>query len=61
MKSANRVKERLMFKIFSTFSSGGHLVYWSGTILAVWDGSHLSNIPVKFESYWPKGSKGLSF
>ena len=47
-----------MFKDFSIFSSGAHLVYWSGTILV---GSHLGNIPMKFESHWPKGSGGVSF
>ena len=50
-----------MFKDFSIFSSGGHLVYRSGTILAILVGSHLGNIPMKFESYWPKGSGGVSF
>ena len=38
-----------MFKVFSIFSSGGHLVYQSGTILATLVGSHLGNMPVKFE------------
>ena len=50
-----------MFKVFSVFSSGGHLVYLSGTILAILVWSHLGNIPVKFESHWPKGSGGVSF
>ena len=50
-----------MFKDFSIFSSGGHLVYRSGTILATLVGSHLGNIPVKFESQWPKASGGVSF
>ena len=50
-----------MFKKFSIFSSGGHLVYRSGTILAILVGSHLSNIPMKFESHWPKGLGGVSF
>ena len=50
-----------MFKDFSIFSSGGHLVYWSGRILAILVGSHLGNIPMKFESHWPKGSGGVSF
>ena len=50
-----------MFKDFSIFSSGGHLVYWSGTVLAILVGSHLGNIPMKFESYWLKGSGGVSF
>ena len=51
----------MTFKDFSIFSSGGHLVYRSGTILAILLGSHLSNIPMKFESHWPKGSGGVSF
>ena len=50
-----------MFKDFSIFSCGGHLVYQRGTILAILVGSHLSNIPMKFESHWPKGSGGVSF
>ena len=44
-----------MFKDFSIFSSGGHLVYRSGTILAILVGSHLGNIRMKFESHLPKG------
>ena len=50
-----------MFKDFSIFSSGGHLVYCSGTILAILVGSHLGNDPMKFESNWPKGSGRVSF
>ena len=50
-----------MFKEFSIFSSGRHLVYPSGTILAILVGSHLGNIPMKFKSHWPKGSGGVSF
>ena len=50
-----------MFKIFSIFSSGGHLVYRSGTILSFLVGSHQGNIPMKFESHWPEGSGGVSF
>ena len=50
-----------MLKDFSIFSSGGHLVYRSGTILAILVGSHLGNNPMKFKSHWPKGSGGFSF
>ena len=50
-----------MFKDFSIFSSGGHLVYRSRTILAILLGSHLGNIPMKFESHWPMGSGGVKF
>ena len=35
-----------MFKDFSIFSTGSHLVYWSGTILAILIGSHLGKIPM---------------
>ena len=51
----------MTFKDFSIFSSGGHLVYQSETILAILVGSYLGNIPMKFESHWPKGSGGVSF
>ena len=50
-----------MFKDFSIFSSGGHLVYRSGTVLAILLGSHRGNIPMKFESHWPKGSGKVGF
>ena len=50
-----------MFKDISIFSSGGHLVYPSRTILAILIGSHLGNIPMKSESHSPKGSGGVSF
>ena len=51
----------MTFKDFSVYSSGGHLVYQSGTILAILVGSHLGNIPMKFESHWPAVSGGVSF
>ena len=41
------VKEAKSFKGFSIFSSGGHLVQWSGTVWAILVDSHLRNIPVK--------------
>ena len=50
-----------MFKDFSFFSSDGHLVYRSETILAILEGSYLGNTTMKFESHWPKGSGGVSF
>ena len=50
-----------MFKDFSILSSGGHLVYLSGTILAILVGRYLGNNPMKFESHGPKGSGGVSF
>ena len=36
------------------------IVYRSGAILAILVGSHLGNIPMKFELFWPKGSGGDS-
>ena len=51
---------RVGVKDFSIFSSDSHLVYQSGTILAILVGSHIRNIPVKFESHWPKGLGGES-
>ena len=50
-----------MFKDFSFSSMDGHLVYPSGIFLAILVGSHLGNIPMKFESHWPMGSGGVSF
>ena len=50
-----------MFKDFSIFSSGGHLVYQRGTILAILVGNHLGNILMRFESHWPEGSGRVSF
>ena len=44
----------LAFKYFSIFSSGGHLVCRGETNLALLVGSHLGNIPEKFESHRPK-------
>ena len=51
----------LTFKDFSIFNSGSHLVYRRGPILAILVGSHLGNIPMKFEIHWPEGSGGVSF
>ena len=56
------VLEKSTLKDFSFFfSSGSHLVYRSETILAILVGSHLGNIPAKFESHWPKNSGGIRF
>ena len=43
--------------MFFYFSSGDHFFYRSEMILAILVGSHLGNIPVKFKSHWPKGSR----
>ena len=34
--------------------------YCSGMILSIFIGRYLGNIPVKFESHWPKGFGGDS-
>ena len=43
----------LAFKVnysrFSIFSSGGHFVYQSETVLVILVEGHLSNIPMKFK------------
>ena len=47
------VQEELAFKAnysqFSIFSSGGHFIHRSKTILALLVEGHLSNIPMKFQ------------
>ena len=60
-KGSGKVSFKANYSRFSIFSSGGHLVYRSGTIFAILVEGHLSNIPMKFESHWPKGSGGVSF
>ena len=50
-----------MFKYFSFFSSGSHLVYRSRTILAILEGSHLGNIPMKFNYFGVGSSKQNSY
>ena len=46
--------------IFLYLALGGHFVYRSKMILAILLGSHLGNVPVKFESHWIKGLGGGS-
>ena len=60
-KGSGGVSFKANYSRFSIFSSGGHLVYWSGTVLAILLGSYRGNITMKFESHWPKGSGGVSF
>ena len=38
-----------LFTIFYFYSSGGHFVHGSGTVLAILVEGHLSNIPMKFK------------
>ena len=49
----------MSLKKFSIFSSGGHFVQPSITILAYLVEGHPRDM--KFESHWPKGSGGVSF
>ena len=51
----------MTFKDFFIFSSGGHLVYRSGTILAFFVESHLGNIPMKFKSHCLRVQEELAF
>ena len=48
-----RVQEELAFKTnylrFSIFSSGGHFVHRSRSVLAILIEGHLSNIPMSFK------------
>ena len=60
MKLAQGYRWSWRLKIFLFFSSGGHLVYRSRTILAILIGSRLVNILVKSESNWLKGLGGES-
>ena len=46
-KSMHWLRGRGLFKGFSIFSSGGHLVQWSRTVRAILVEGHLRNIPVK--------------
>ena len=41
------VQEKKSFKGFSIFSSGGHLIQWSGTVGAILVEGHPRNLPVK--------------
>ena len=50
----------LAFKDFSILALAAILFIRADWILAIWVGSHLGNIPMTFESYWPKGSGGVS-
>ena len=57
-KSANWPWRRCRFKSFSIFSSGGHFVQRSRTILAILVKGHPRNIPVKLFWNLPTGLGG---
>ena len=50
------VLEELTFKDFSIFSSVRPSCLSEQNDFSFLVGSHLGNIPMKFESHWPKGS-----
>ena len=48
-KGSGGVSFKGIYSRFSIFSSGGHFVHQSGTVLAILVEGHLSNIPMKFK------------
>ena len=48
LKSGHWPMRKCHLKVFSIFSSGGHIVQWSKTILAILVEGHPSNISVIF-------------
>ena len=49
LKGSGGVSFLSKYSRFSIFSSGGHFVHPSGTVLAILVEGHLSNIPMKFK------------
>ena len=47
-KGSGGVSFKANYSRFSIFSSGGHFVHWSRTVLAILVEGHLSNIPMMF-------------
>ena len=58
-KGSGKVSFKANYSRFSIFSSGGHFVHWSGTVLAISVEGHLSNIPIRFKWNRPKGIGGV--
>ena len=60
-----RVQEELAFKAnysrISIFSSGGHFVHLSKTVLAILVEGQLRNIPMKFNKIGPRVQEELTF
>ena len=48
-KGSGKVSFKANYSGFSIFSSGGHFVHQSKTILAILLEGHLTNIPMKFK------------
>ena len=49
LKGSGSLVFKTNYSRFSIFSSVGHFVHWSKTVLAILVEGHLSNIPTKFE------------
>ena len=49
VKGSGGVSFEANYSRFSIFSSGGHFVHRSQTVLAILVEGHLSNIPMKFK------------
>ena len=58
-KGSGEVSFKTNYSRFSIFSSVGHFVHRSRTVLAILVEGHLSNIPMKFNKNRPKGIAGV--
>ena len=58
-KGSGGVSFKGNYSRFSIFSSGGHFVHQSETVLAILVEGHLSNIPMKFKYNRPRGIGGV--
>ena len=57
MTSGHLPTRKCHLKLFSIFSSGGHFVQWSRTILAIFIAGYPRNISVKLilkSDHWPR-------
>ena len=61
MKSAQGYRRSCRLNTFLHLALAAILFVGAERFLAILVGSHLGNIPMKFESHWPKGSRGVSF
>ena len=53
-----RFWRRRFLKVFTIYGHGGHLGQWMATILAIFHFPAPGRLQMKFEQYWPKGSRG---
>ena len=61
MKSAQGYRRSCRLNIFLFLALAAILFIGAKQFLAFLLGSHLGNIPMKFESHWPMGSGRVSF